>query len=90
MSYQLSQSVKDTLIIANICSYFKEDNGIGMSEEFQKHAFDIFARERNTTESHVEGTDIFARERNTTESHVEGTSLGLAITKRLIDISSRN
>ena len=44
-----------------------------MSEEFQKHAFDIFARERNTT-----------------ESHVEGTSLGLAITKRLIDISSRN
>ena len=58
MSYQLSQSVKDTLIIANICSYFKEDNGIGMSEEFQKHAFDIFARERNTTESHVEGTGL--------------------------------
>ena len=58
MSYQVSQSVKDTLIIANICSHFKEDNGIGMSEEFQKHAFDIFARERNTTESHVEGTGL--------------------------------
>lgn len=29
-----------------------------MSEEFQKHAFDIFARERNTTESHVEGTGL--------------------------------
>lgn len=34
------------------------DNGIGMSEEFQKHIFELFERERNTTLSHTEGSGI--------------------------------
>ena len=34
------------------------DNGIGMSEEFQKHIFEAFERERNTTLSHTEGSGI--------------------------------
>ena len=34
------------------------DNGIGMSEEFQKHIFETFERERTSTASHVEGSGI--------------------------------
>ena len=34
------------------------DNGIGMSEEFQKRIFEIFERERNTTLSHIDGSGI--------------------------------
>ena len=34
------------------------DNGIGMSEEFQKRIFETFERERNTTSSHIEGSGI--------------------------------
>ena len=34
------------------------DNGIGMSEEFQKHIFEDFERERNSTYSHIEGSGI--------------------------------
>ena len=34
------------------------DNGIGMSEEFQKHIFEDFERERNSTDSHIEGSGI--------------------------------
>ena len=34
------------------------DSGIGMSEEFQKHIFESFERERNTTLSHIEGSGI--------------------------------
>ena len=34
------------------------DNGIGMSEEFQKHIFETFERERSTTDSHIEGSGI--------------------------------
>ena len=34
------------------------DNGIGMSEDFQKHIFEIFERERNSTVSHIEGSGI--------------------------------
>ena len=34
------------------------DNGIGMSEEFQKHIFEQFTRESNTTMSGVEGTGL--------------------------------
>ena len=46
-----------------------EDNGIGMSEEFLKHIFEQFSREKTTT-----------------ASGVEGTGLGMAITKKLIDL----
>ena len=34
------------------------DNGIGMSEEFQKRVFETFERERNTTLSHIDGSGI--------------------------------
>ncbi len=34
------------------------DDGIGMSEEFQKHIFDAFSRERTSTISGVEGTGL--------------------------------
>lgn len=42
-----------------ICQEFTvADNGIGMSEEFQKHIFDSFARERSTTISGIQGTGL--------------------------------
>ena len=34
------------------------DNGIGMSEEFQKHIFDLFERERSSTVSGIPGTGL--------------------------------
>ena len=34
------------------------DNGIGMSEEFQKHLFEAFERESSTTFSHIDGSGI--------------------------------
>ena len=34
------------------------DNGIGMSEEFQKHLFESFSRERSTTVSRQEGSGL--------------------------------
>ena len=34
------------------------DNGIGLSEEFQKRIFETFERERNTTLSHIDGSGI--------------------------------
>ena len=34
------------------------DNGIGMSEEFQKHIFDLFSREHSTTSSGIPGTGL--------------------------------
>lgn len=34
------------------------DNGIGMSEEFQKHIYELFVRERSSTDSGVEGTGL--------------------------------
>ena len=34
------------------------DTGIGMTEEFQKHAFEAFERERTSTESKTEGTGL--------------------------------
>lgn len=35
-----------------------KDTGIGMDEEFQKHAFEAFERERTSTESKTEGTGL--------------------------------
>ena len=35
-----------------------KDTGIGMDEEFQKHAFEAFERERTSTESKIEGTGL--------------------------------
>ena len=42
-------------------AYFQvriEDTGIGMSETFQKHLFNAFEREYNTTQSGVQGTGL--------------------------------
>ena len=38
--------------------YTVEDNGIGMSEEFQKHVFEEFTRENNSTISGIQGTGL--------------------------------
>ena len=35
-----------------------KDNGIGMSEEFQKTIFDAFTRERTSTVSGIQGTGL--------------------------------
>ncbi|HBN57200.1 MAG TPA: hybrid sensor histidine kinase/response regulator, partial [Lachnospiraceae bacterium] len=35
-----------------------EDNGVGISEEFQAHMFDAFEREKNTTASGIAGTGL--------------------------------
>lgn len=35
-----------------------EDHGIGMSKEFAKHAFDLFAQEKKSSRSHYEGTGL--------------------------------
>ena len=35
-----------------------KDNGIGMSEEFQKHVFDAFAREETATVSGIQGSGL--------------------------------
>ncbi len=47
-----------------------EDNGIGMTEEFQKHLFEPFARARN--DSRVD--------------KIQGTGLGMPITKNIIQM----
>ncbi|MCR4612231.1 MAG: response regulator [Lachnospiraceae bacterium] len=49
--------------------YIVKDNGIGINEEFKKHLFEGFSRERTST-----------------QSKNEGLGLGLAITKRLVDM----
>lgn len=38
--------------------YTIEDNGIGMSKEFQKHMYEAFSRERSTTASGISGTGL--------------------------------
>lgn len=38
--------------------YIIEDNGIGMSEEFQKHAFEQFSRENTSTVSKIQGSGL--------------------------------
>ncbi len=45
------------------------DNGIGMSEEFQKTIFEAFTRERTST-----------------VSGIQGTGLGMAISKKIVDM----
>ena len=39
-------------------SFSVKDNGIGMSEEFQEHIFDAFAREQTVTKSGIQGTGL--------------------------------
>jgi len=35
-----------------------EDTGIGMTQDFLKHIFEMFSRERNTTDSGIQGTGL--------------------------------
>ena len=39
-------------------SFSIKDNGIGMSEEFQEHVFDAFAREQTVTKSGIQGSGL--------------------------------
>ena len=42
-----------------VCYEFRiKDNGIGMSEEFQKHIFEEFSREESSTVSGIQGTGL--------------------------------
>ncbi len=41
-----------------IYEFYVKDTGIGMSEEFQKHIFEPFERERSSTVSGVQGTGL--------------------------------
>ncbi len=38
--------------------FYIKDNGIGMSEDFISHIYELFARERNTTNSGIQGTGL--------------------------------
>ena len=40
------------------CHFLVQDTGIGMSEEFQRHIFDSFAREDNARVQKIEGTGL--------------------------------
>ena len=40
------------------CEFRIKDNGIGMSEEFQKHIFEEFSREESSTVSGIQGTGL--------------------------------
>lgn len=55
--YRFVQTKRDEQGYAHIEMHFK-DTGIGMTEEFQKHIFGIFEREKTATESGVEGTGL--------------------------------
>jgi signal transduction histidine kinase/ActR/RegA family two-component response regulator len=55
--YQVIQTGKEEQGFAYYELHVKDD-GIGISEEFQEHLFDIFERERTSTESGVEGTGL--------------------------------
>ncbi|MCR4954096.1 MAG: response regulator [Treponema sp.] len=63
------EQIETTIINAAKFRFIIADTGIGMSEEFVKHIFESFSREKNTT-----------------LSGIKGTGLGMAITKKLIDL----
>ena len=52
---QYSDSKKEGFCITRICV---TDTGIGMSEEFQKHIFESFSRERSSTISGIDGSGL--------------------------------
>ena len=51
---ELKHDAPDTCLMETVI----EDSGIGMSEEFQAHAFESFARERTSTVSGQQGTGL--------------------------------
>ena len=48
----------DKPAVAGIYELRVRDNGIGMHPEFAKHIFEAFERERNTTDSGIQGTGL--------------------------------
>lgn len=54
LSCQEVQKQDDTITYQFIC----EDTGLGMSQEFQQHAFEPFTQESNTARTHYMGTGL--------------------------------
>lgn len=76
------------------------DNGIGMSEGFQKQLFESFSRERNTTESKVIGTglglaivkklvDMMGGTIEVESKPGEGSTFRVILTQKIADPSDR-
>ncbi len=72
------------------------DNGIGMSEDFISHIYELFARERNTTNSGIQGTglgmaitknivDMMNGTINVKSVQGEGTDVVISLPLRLCD-----
>ena len=53
-----ARQIDDAKLGVGIYKFIVKDNGIGMSEEFQKEMFEQFAREGNTTTSGIVGTGL--------------------------------
>ncbi len=51
------ENVPDNALYTRLIFYI-EDNGIGMTEEFQKNMYNIFSREINTQVNHIQGTGL--------------------------------
>ncbi len=56
VSLSLKQDIKENNKVIN--SFTVSDTGRGMSEEFQKHIFDVFSRELNTVSKGNQGTGL--------------------------------
>lgn len=57
VEYRFIQTGRDVQGYSYMEMHFK-DTGVGMTEEFQKHIFGAFEREKSATESGVEGTGL--------------------------------
>ena len=86
---QLPTKQEDVVIYELIVA----DTGIGMSKEFQRHIFDMFEREHNTTTSGVQGTglgmaitkelvDIFGGEISLSSTLGKGTIISVKVSLR--------
>ncbi|MBQ9061802.1 MAG: response regulator [Eubacterium sp.] len=53
-----AQDADENAAVAGIYELRVRDNGIGMHPEFAKHIFEAFERERNTTDSGIQGTGL--------------------------------
>ncbi len=57
VSFRVIEKPSSTAEVANF-EFRIKDNGIGMSEEFQKTVFDAFSREQSSTVSGIQGTGL--------------------------------
>ena len=57
ISFRVIEKPSDTAGVANF-EFRIKDNGIGMGEEFQKHIFEAFSREKTSTVSGIQGTGL--------------------------------